>query len=342
MPRKKDKICYITDFFFCQRVKKERGLHPEKLFRTILNTSSIIFKHLIMLQILYTKKFWYELFIMTFGMFIGAIGVHFFLVPSKLIIGSISGLSIVVFNLTGLPVSVVYFFINVFLLALSYILIGKEFGIKTVYTALILSPWLYFLEKFFPVTESLMKDPWFDLLCFVIILSYVQAHLFKINASTGGLDILAKIVNKYLHVDIGTSITVAGGAICCTAFAINDFNLVVVGLIGTWINGLVVNHFTAGLGTKKKVCIISKESERIREFIINDIERGATIYDVHGGYSSEEFKEVVTILAVDEFATLMRFIDENGIKTFMTSGNVNEVYGDWHKKVKKRKKYIKK
>ncbi len=295
-----------------------------------------------MFKILNTKKFWYEFFVMTLGMLIGAIGVHFFLVPSKLIIGSISGLSIVVFNLTGLPVSLVAFIINGGLLILAYILIGKEFGIKTVYTALILSPWLFLLEKFFPVTESVMKDPWFDLLCFVIIISFVQAILFKINASTGGLDILAKIVNKYLHINIGTSVTVAGAAICCTAFAINDYNLVFIGLIGTWINGLVLNHFTAGINMKKKVSIISKESERIREYIINEIKRGATIYSVQGGYSSENFMEVVTILAKDEFAKLMKFIDENNIKTFMTAGNVNEVYGVWNKQQKKRQKYVKK
>ncbi len=296
----------------------------------------------IILQALRSRKFWYEMFIMTFGMFIGAVAVHFFLVPGKLIIGSISGLSIVVFNLTEIPVSVVSFIINGFLLVLAYILIGKEFGLKTVYTALILSPWLYFLEKFFPITESIMKDPWFDLLCFVLILSFVQAHLFRINASTGGLDILAKIVNKYLHINIGTSITIAGGVICCTAFLINPLNMVIIGLIGTWVNGLVVNHFTAGLNTKKKVCIISRESERIRAFIINEIQRGATVYEVQGGYSSEKFTEVVTLLTVDEFVMLMKFIDDNKIKTFMTSGNVNEVYGFWNPKSKKRKKYIKK
>ncbi len=294
----------------------------------------------IILQALRSKKFWYELFIMTFGMFVGAVAVHFFLVPGKLIIGSISGLSIVIFNLTEIPVSVASFVINAFLLVLAYIFIGKEFGLKTVYTALILSPWLYFLETFFPISESIMKDPWFDLLCFVLILSYVQAHLFRINASTGGLDILAKIVNKYLHIDIGTSITIAGGVICCTAFLINPFNLVVIGLIGTWVNGLVVNHFTAGLSTKKKVCIVSKESERIRAFIINEIQRGATVYEVQGGYSSEKFTEVVALLTVNEFVMLMKFIDDNKIKTFMTSGNVNEVYGFWNQKSRKRKKYI--
>ncbi len=285
-----------------------------------------------------TKKFWYELFLMTFGMLIGAIGVHFFLVPSKLIIGSISGLSIVLFNLTGVPVSIVSFIINGGLLILAYILIGKEFGLKTVYTALILSPWLYLLEKLFPITESVMQDPWFDLLCFVIILSFVQAVLFKINASTGGLDILAKIINKYLHVDMGTSITFSGGAICCTAFAINDFRLVIIGLIGTWINGLVLNHFSAGLNMKKKVCIISREGERIKNYIITEINRGATLYEVKGGYSSEDFVEVVTILNQDEFATLMTFIDENGIKTFMTAGNVSEVYGFWNKRKKIKSK----
>ena len=209
-----------------------------------------------------TKKFWVEWFIMTFGMLIAAIAVHFFLVPSNLIIGSISGLSIVIFRLTGIPVSVISLIINVILLVLAYFLIGKEFGLKTLYTALILSPWLYLLEKIAPVTQSVMGDPWFDLLCFVLLLSATQAVLFKINASTGGLDILAKIVNKYTHVDIGTSVTVAGAVICCTAFFINDFRLVIIGLIGTWINGLVINHFTAGLNMKKRVCIISPEIGR--------------------------------------------------------------------------------
>ncbi len=288
------------------------------------------------MEILKTKKIWYELFLMTFGMLIGAIAVHFFLVPSKLIIGSISGLSIVIYNLIGVPVSIVSFIINGGLLVLAYILIGKEFGTKTVYTALILSPWLYLLEKLFPITESVMQDPWLDLLCFVVILSFVQAVLFRINASTGGLDILAKIVNKYLHIDIGTSITLSGGAICCTAFAINDFRLVIIGLIGTWINGLVLNHFTAGLNQKKRVCIISKDYLLIKDFIINEISRGVTLYEVIGGYTNEKAIELEVLLARDEFATLMKFIEDESIKAFITAGNVNEIYGNWNKPKKKK------
>jgi uncharacterized membrane-anchored protein YitT (DUF2179 family) len=166
-----------------------------------------------------------------------------------------------------------------------------------------------------------------------------QAVLFKINASTGGLDILAKIVNKYLHFDIGTSVSVAGWIICCTAFMINDARLVIIGLIGTWINGLVVDYFTASFNRRKKVSIISNDHEKIRQFIINDISRGLTIYNVKGGYSGEDKVKLEVLLSTDEFSDLMKFINENEINAFITAGNVSEVYGLWGDK--NRRKAIK-
>ena len=223
------------------------------------------------LKVLGTWKFWKELIIMTLGMAVAAAAVYYFLMPSKLVVGSITGLSIVIGNLLqsaglAIKVSQVIVIINAILLVLAWILIGKEFGAKTVYTALILGPLVDLWEKILPVESlleagqtSLMNDPWFDLLCFVLILSASQTILFHINASTGGLDILAKIVNKYLHMDIGTSVSLAGALICLTAFAINPFRLVVIGLIGTWINGIALDYFTASLNRKKRVCIISKD-----------------------------------------------------------------------------------
>lgn len=288
---------------------------------------------------IFSKKNVTEWFIMTFGMLIAAIAVHCFLIPSHLIIGSISGLSIVIFRMTGIPVSILTFIINGILLVLAYILIGKEFGLKTVYTALILSPWLYLLEQVIPINESIMGDPWFDLLCFVVILSASQAILFKINASTGGLDILAKIVNKYLHVDIGTSVTVSGAAICCTGFFVNDLRLVIIGLIGTWINGIVLNQFTAGLNSKKKVCIISNDYKIIQEYIIHELERGVTLYEVTGGYTNEKSVELVSLLNKDEFAKVMEFINKQKIHTFITAGNVDEVYGLWSHRQKKKHRF---
>ena len=294
------------------------------------------------LRSLGTWKFWKELFIMTFGMLVAAAAVYYFLMPSKLVVGSITGLSIVIGNLLGaagigIKVSQVIVIINAILLVLAWILVGQEFGAKTVYTALILGPLVDFWEKVLPVESlleagqsSLMNDPWFDLLCFVLILSASQSILFHINASTGGLDILAKIVNKYFHLDIGTSVSVAGALICCTAFAINPFRLVVIGLIGTWINGLALDYFTASINRKKRVCVISREYEIIREYIINELHRGCTLYPIKRGFSLNDSFEIQTLLTQNEFADLLSFMKSKEIDAFITAGNVSEIYGRWN------------
>ena len=305
-------------------------------------------------SIITSKKFWVELFIMTAGMVIAGTAVYYFLVPSNLIVGSITGLSMVLCSLsealfgTQLPLSTIVFTINLILLVLAYFLVGKEFGAKTVYTALILGPILEFLETYFPYkdflakdamgnpTTSVMGDPWLDLLVFVIILSASQAILFKINASTGGLDILGKIINKYLHFDIGVSVSVAGAMICCTAFAMNPFNLVVLGLLGTWINGLVIDYFTAGLNRKKRVRIISKQNDELRKFIINDLKRGCTLHEVIGGYSNEKKQEMEILLTKDEFSELMNYINTNEVDAFITADSITEVYGIWASKNRKK------
>jgi len=336
---------------------------------------------------LYTKKFWRELFVMTAGMSIGAAAVYYFLMPSHLIIGTISGLSIVINTAIGGDAdtfSILVTSINAFLLLMAFLLIGNEFGAKTVYTALILGPLLQIWDRIYPYTnfthhvidnpdilsrlqagetvldmhgnpyllsrtgevleqvkDSVMSaglglgDVWFDLVVFVFLLSMCQAIEFSINASTGGLDILAKIINKYLHFDIGASVTIGGGLICCSAFFINDFRMVIIGLIGTWINGLVIDYFTASISKRKRVCIISEEHERIRKFIVYELIRGCTLYNVRGGLHQTDKVEIQSLLTQDEFARLMNFIKVNHIKSFITAGNCSEVYGLWlkHKKL---------
>ncbi len=275
-----------------------------------------------------TWKFWKELIIMTVGMFIAAAAVYYFLVPSKIVVGSISGLSIVIsalFENAGIAVKVstVVLVINAILLVLAYFLIGKEFGLKTCYTALILGPMMDVWEKICPSSALLAPGST------SVILSMSQAIMFRINASTGGLDILAKIVNKYFHFDIGLSVTIAGVVICCTAFFVNPFRLVIIGLIGTWINGLIVDYFMASLSRRKRVCIISDDHEVLRDYIVNKIVRGCSLYEVTGGYKGDKRTEIQTLLTKDEFADLMTFIRDNKIQAFITAGNVSEVYGLW-------------
>lgn len=296
-----------------------------------------------------TWKFWKDILTILIAMSIAAAAVYYFLMPSKLVVGSITGLSIVIsgiFEKMGIivKVSVVVFIINAILLVMAYILIGKEFGLKTAIAALVLAPLIDMWEAICPYEKileqgstSVMGDIWFDLICFILILSASQAILFRINASTGGLDILAKIVNKYLHFDIGMSVTIAGIVICCTAFAINPFRLVVIGLIGTWMNGMIVDYFMMSLNKRKRVCIISAEHERIRDYIINTIVRGCSLYEVTGGYSGQKTMEIQSLLTKDEFCNLMAWIRENDIKAFITAGNVSEVYGLWSEHKRQRK-----
>ena len=343
-------------------------------------------------QALGTKKFWKEFIIMNFGIAIGAVAVYYFLIPSKLIIGTISGLSIVLNTLFGgTPDTFSYWVmgINAVLLIMAFLLIGNEFGAKTVYTAMVLGPLTQVCDRIYPYTnfthkvidnpevlaalkenshliindingnpyklsragevleqvkDSVMStglgmgDVWFDLVCFVLLLSACQAILFRINASSGGLDILAKIINKYMHFDIGMSVSIGGAMICCTAFLINDFRMVVIGLIGTWINGVVVNYFTASMDRRKRVCIITREHEKVRDYIVNAQLRGCSLYHVEGGYSGEQYIEIQTLLTQEEFANVLAFMRENNIQAFTTAGNCSEVYGLWFKHKKRNGK----
>ena len=336
---------------------------------------------------MHTRKFWKELVMMTAGMFLGAAAVYYFLMPSHLIVGTISGLSIVINTLIGGNADTFSYLvmgINAVLLVMAFLLIGNEFGAKTVYTAMILGPLTQFWDWVFPYTnlthkviaapdiqvqllavekvldahgnpyllsragevleqvkDSVMSaglgmgDVWFDLVCFVFLLSVCQAIEFRINASTGGLDILAKIINKYLHFDIGASVSIGGALICCSAFLINDFRMVVIGLIGTWINGLVINYFSASFNRRKRVCIISTDYEKVRRYIIDDLVRGCSLYQIKGGYSDEEYIEIQTLLTQDEFSALMKFMRTNDIHAFTTAGNCSEVYGLWFKHKKR-------
>lgn len=291
-----------------------------------------------------TKKFWMELIVMTVGMFIASSAVHFFQVPSKLVIGSFSGLALVIYQLFPfVSVGTSLLIINIILLILSFILLGNEFGAKTVYTSLIVGPMVDFLEWVFPMKQSLFAvtiagtgqvvlDPWFDLLCFVLVLGLSQSILFSINASTGGLDIVAKIVNKYFHLNLGSSVMVCGCIICATSLLVNDVTMVLVGLIGTWLNGLVINYFMEKINQKTRVFIITEEHEKIQNYVINTMRRGLTLHPVYGGYSNQRQMQIEVVLTPDEFSELVDFMHKERIRSFMTSDTVSQVHGIWNKR----------
>ena len=284
-------------------------------------------------------KFFKELLIMTAGLLVGAAAVYYFLIPSKIVIGTISGLAMVLNSLIpAIKVSQFVLMLNVVLVIAAVFIVGKEFGVKSIVASIFLGPaidlceWIYPYSKFLePGQTSVMGDPWFDLCCFVLMLSASQAFLFRINASTGGLDIVAMIISKLTHIEIGTCVSVAGIVVCLTAFSIpgNTFRMVVIGIIGTWRNGLAIDYFMSSLNRRKRVCIVSKENETIRKFIIENLVRGCTLYEIKGGYSGDPGVEIQALLTQHEYGRLMEFIEKNHIQAFITAGNCSEIHGNW-------------
>ena len=295
------------------------------------------------------KKFWIEIVALVAALLVGAAAGYYFLIPGNLILGSISGLAMVICSLLesagiAMKVSVMVLILNAFLLILAYVFLGPEVGLKTIIASLLLGPfmdlwaWICPYDRLIePGLTSVMGDPIFDLLGFVLLLGASQAFLFRINASTGGLDIVAMIMKKYLHWDIGTSVTVSGVIVCLSSFLVNPFRLVVIGLIGTWFNGIVVDYFTVSLNKRKRVCIISNEYEKIRQYIISTLCRGCSMYEVKGGFKETPGVEIQTILTQSEFASLMEYIRKEDIHAFITAGNCSEIYGLWRPSRKKVK-----
>ena len=293
------------------------------------------------------KKFWIEIVALVAALLVGAAAVYYFLIPGNLILGSISGLAMVICSLLesagiAMKVSVMVLILNAFLLILAYVFLGPEVGLKTIIASLLLGPfmdlwaWICPYDRLIePGLTSVMGDPIFDLLGFVLLLGASQAFLFRINASTGGLDIVAMIMKKYLHWDIGTSVTVSGVIVCLSSFLVNPFRLVVIGLIGTWFNGIVVDYFTVSLNKRKRVCIISNEYEKISQYIISTLCRGCSMYEVKGGFKETPGVEIQTILTQGEFASLMEFVRKEDIHAFITAGNCSEIYGLWRPNRKK-------
>lgn len=273
-----------------------------------------------------------EYFMITIFQGICAAALYFFMFPGGVVMGGISGFCMVLANFIPMKISVMTFVINAVLLILGIVIVGKEFGFKTIYTTCILSVYLYVFEIVFPNFESLTGDQLLDTICTIMVLSLGQALLFHVNASSGGIDIIAKIANKFWHIEVGTSIAVIGMAIVLISAYVYDAKSVILGILGTYANGIVVDYFISGFVRKRRVCILSEEHHAIREFILNDIKRGVTMYEAKGGYGGENKLELVTILSKNEYGKLMNYIQETDITAFVTVSTVSEVVGSWRKR----------
>ena len=255
-----------------------------------------------------------EILILTAAVAIIAAAVYFFLVPSHTSVSSISGLGIVLSNFVPLPLSAITMILNVVLLIIGFFTCGREFGVKTVYTSIMLPVFLGLFEKIFPDFGSMTNSQELDVLCYTLVVSVGLSILFNRNASSGGLDIVAKIMNKYLHMELGKAMSLSGMCVALSAALVYDKKTVVLSI-----------HFIFDHNIKRRVCIITPKEEELREFILHELHSGATIYEAYGAYNMQKRKEIITIVDKTEYQKLMNFINKLDPKAFITVYNVSNM-----------------
>ena len=244
-----------------------------------------------------------ETAILTGAVAIIAAAVYFFLAPSHTSVSSISGLGIVLSNFVPLPLSAITMVLNTVLLIIGFFTCGREFGAKTVYTSVMLPVFLGLFERLFPDFGSMTGSQELDVLCYILVVSVGLSILFNRNASSGGLDIVAKIMNKYLHMELGKAMSLSGMCVALSAALVYDKKTVVLSILGTYFNGIVLDHF-----------------------IINDLHSGATMYEAIGAYNFEKHNEIITIVDKNEYQKLMNFINREDPKAFVTIYNVSSMH----------------
>lgn len=254
-----------------------------------------------------------------------AVSFYFFMVPSNVSIGSVSGLAMVLSQLTGVPISVISLVVNAVLLVIGFILLGTGFGVKTVYTSVLLPLFIGVLEVIAPNPQAIIGDPFQDVLCHLFLVSFAQAVLFNQNASSGGLDIVGKLLNKYLRIDLGKAVAMTGMLVALMSALVADWNIVALSVMGTYINGIILDHFIFGQNVKRRVCILSPKLEEIRSYVLDELHSGATIYEAVGAYNNTPLKEIVVIVNKSEYAALMKYISKTDPSAFVTVYNVSEV-----------------
>ena len=265
-----------------------------------------------------------------FGVIIGgtaivAAAVYFFMLPSHVSVGSAAALAMVIGNFIPLPVSAITAGLNLFLLVIGFLLIGPEFGGKTVFTAMLMPGFMWVFECLFPNFQSITQDPLLDVICYILVVGIGLALLFSCNASSGGLDIVAKIMNKYLRMDLGQAMSVSGMVVALSSALCYDAKTVVLSVLGTYFGGMVVDHFIFGLNIKRRVCIISPKVDDIVHYILHEIHSGASLNETIGAYENVLRKEIITIVDKQEYKQLMDYVRKVDPKAFITVYSVNEI-----------------
>lgn len=271
------------------------------------------------------KKF----IIINIGLILLACGLYFFLIPSNLAVGGTTGLAMVISNIIpSISYSLILIILNIVLFILAFIVLGREFGGYTLYSSLALSAMLAFLERLTPMKEAFTDDLFINLTFGILITGVGVGIVFNQNASTGGTDIVAKIINKYFHLDMGKSLMIPDFLITLAAGFVFGPRIGMYSLLGVVVYTQVIDKIIAGFNIKINMIIISKEHVAINNYIIDELIRGTTLYHATGGYSKEERVIINTIVERNEYIKIRNFVRSIDDRAFVSMSHITEVEGE--------------
>ena len=265
----------------------------------------------------------------TIGSLLISSGLYFFLAPSQLAVGGISGLSIVLAELIpAVPMGVIMLSLNVVMFIIGFLIIGKSFGVKTIYSSLAISLSMVLYERIFSVGAAISQDTLIILIFGMLLTSIGQAMIFNQGASSGGTDIIAKIITKFFPVNIGKALQMADFFVICAAVSVFGIEKGLYALLGIMINGYLVDYIVAGFNISKFVTVISGQTKEVTDYIINDLNRSATVYQAKGAYSNEAREVITTVVNRRQFIQLKHHIAEIDPRAFVTVQQLHEVMGE--------------
>lgn len=263
----------------------------------------------------------------TIGIIILAVALQFFYYPNDIAAGGVSGFALILHSYTGLSTALVMNIFNIVLFILAFVLIGREFIARSVFASFGLSFALAILEKLFP-GFAVTKDPVLAIICGSTLAAFGMAMVFNENSSTGGTDIIAKILNKYIRIEIGKCLLIADCVVIILALLTFGIEESLYGLIACIITGILIDKFIEGFNGCKQVIIISEKSKEIQEYIINEIDRGCTKLIGTGAYSDKKVNILYVVVHGKQFITLKNKIREIDHKAFITVSDAKEVLGE--------------
>lgn len=269
-----------------------------------------------------------EFIIINLGLALVAAGIYFFKAPNHFATGGVSGLAIILRDFfPGIAVGPLMLIINLLFLVLGYTLIGWNFGSKTVYSSFVLSGMVWVLQKGFPMSRPFTDDTMLELLMSIILPAVGSALVFNQNASTGGTDIIAKILNQLTSIDIGKALLLADFIITFLAGLVFGIKVGLYSFLGLFMKAFLIDMMIENLNLRKQLVIISDQPELIREFIIEDLHRGATIHTAYGAFTGETKHVITTIVTRSQAVALRNQIRKTDPKAFITITNTSEIIG---------------